>query len=283
MNSGGKVLDWVLSFDDTPSISDFFQYAADRYDEFPDTQQSFVTKRFRSYPGRKMEEVADSGSTIEFPADHGSGHCPANRQLPVGTLQGKVTGRPVDAHGVPIEATLHQEQYMEATFEVSTTAQREFTAALRQAQEKPFAVPDSFAAAIVGPSYLGQLDVSPLQHVPTGSNKERWWTFSAQRVNSDTPAGPGQTVRIIGRSHIRGDGNQWDHAVSLDWQGFVEIEDNLVRHMIFLGKGREQLRWHVDNLDLKTRPASATLMGGHPIELDSGVVYGLHADSNSSK
>lgn len=290
MNSAGKVLDWVLSFDDLAAMRDFFEYVADRYKEFPETQKSLPTRRFRSYPTGKMEDIKDSGRTVDFPASHRSEHCPAERMLAAGTLVGKVIGRPIDENGEPVEATLHQEQYMEAVFDISTTAQRELVTAFRDANSKRFAVPDSFVDAMIGPAYLGQLDVSPLHKVPTGKNKERWWKFTAEQVTGDDtnqtdqqqPQGQSAdaiTLRIIGRSHLVGEGNQWDHSVSLDWQGYVDLKDDLVSRLDVVASGQEKLRWHVNNQALKKRPASATLMGGHPIDLDSGVVYGLKAQT----
>lgn len=281
MNSDGKVLDWVLSFDNEEQTVAFFEYAIDRYQEFPDSKHQFATKRYRRFPSRQMSEVADSGKPIEFPTRHESDYCPGTRKLPDGMLTGKVVGRPVDGNGVPIAKTHHQEDYMEATFDVSASAQRELIAAMTKANGNRFVIPDSFVKAVVGPAYLGQLDVSPLLKVPTGENKVRWWKFFGEYVDNLAEDETATRLRIVGRSHIDGDGNQWNHQVSLDWQGYLQFENGLVSKLDLIARGHEHLDWHIHNSSLILQPACATLMGGHPIDLDSPVVYGMHAAGQS--
>ena len=46
-----------------------------------------------------------------------------------------------------------------------------------------------------------------------------------------------------------------------------------------LARGLEHLEWHINNQSLIKQPASATLMGGHPIDLDGRVKYGLIAEA----
>ena len=278
MNSDGKVLDWVLSFDDDVQTVAFFKYALNRYHDFPDSKRRVATKRYQSFPSRTMSEVTDSGKPIDFVTHHASDSCPGTRKLPAGVLTGKVVGRRVGENGEPIAETLHQEDYMEATFDVSTSAQRALVAAIRKANGKRFVIPDSFARAIVGPAYLGQLDVSPLLKVPTGKNKVRWWKFFGERIDHQTAASSGTQLRIVGRSHIDGNGKAWNHQVSLDWQGYLKVEDGLVSQLDLFARGQEHLEWHINNQSLINQPASATLMGGHPIDLDSPVVYGMHAN-----
>ena len=67
--------------------------------------------------------------------------------------------------------------------------------------------------------------------------------------------------------------------MSLDWQGFVEIRGDRVFRIDMIANGKERLRWQTGRILLDASSAAANLMAGHPIDLDSRVTYGIHAEA----
>lgn len=286
-NSAGKVLDWVLMFDDEPSVLDFLDHAAQRYRQFPDAQRPVPAERFMRFPSHQLPDVADTTGALELAAEHAADDpCPGRLHVPRGTLVGRIVGRALDAQGRPLENTLRQEQYMEARFELSPAVQATLATALARAGQDRFDVPAAFAAALVGHAYLGQLDVNPLGLVPGSKNRSRQWQFWAQAVGE--PTGGVQSVYIRGTSAVAGhqsalgfntDGREWEHEVSLEWEGYLDVQlaERRLAGLIVLARGRERLRW--DHAHRKLSPASdvANLPAGRAIDLECGVVYGLAA------
>ncbi|MGE3819777.1 MAG: hypothetical protein AB7I30_10095, partial [Isosphaeraceae bacterium] len=126
-NSAGKVLAWVLSFDDEASIGAFLDDARRRYKESPDGSRPTTAGRFMRYPSRRLPDVADTGSAPSIPDRHDAAdRCPALPALERGTLVGRIVGRPLDAEGRPLARTDRQEDYMEARFEIPVGPQRRF-------------------------------------------------------------------------------------------------------------------------------------------------------------
>lgn len=271
MNSAGKVLDWVLSFEDDAAIGDYFDNVAKRYAKLSLAGENVATRRFRNFPNAQLADIADSGVRFDFPLNDDNEPAAAP-DYPAGSLVGKVIGRPVNKDGQPVARTLRQEDYMEATLQVSQAAAAELIQACSEAEEE-VSVPDAFIRQLVGPSYLGQLDVSPLIDRGATSSRSHWWQFSARRSKSSSR----DLIFITGRSHIAGDAKVWEHSVTLQWQGYVEVIDGQAVSVEMLAKGHERLNWGKGAVTLTTEPDARHLMAGHPIDLDSDVVYGLSA------
>ena len=272
MNSAGKVLDWVLSFENDSDIASYFDDVAKRYELFPLAEKSVATRRFRNFPKTRLADVADSGIRFPFPLNDENANAHALSNYPSDSLIGKVVGRPVGNDGKPVARTLRQEDYMEATFDVSRSAASELIQVCRNSTQE-VDVPDAFVRQIVGPAYLGQLDVSPLIETTKTSSRDHWWKFRARWLKSDGR----EWIRVVGRSHIAGDGRVWDHTVTLQWQGYVEVINGEAVGVEMLALGHEQLNWGTDDVTLVSEPDARHLMAGHPIQLDSDVIYGLSA------
>lgn len=292
-NSAGKVLAWALSFDDEDSIAAFLEYAAKRYREFPDAAKPVVAERFMSFPSHKLPDVTDNGTSFTNVIQHADNdRCPARPVLERGTLVGRVIGRALDKDGRPLTETLRQEHYMEARFEIPVDVQRQFVDALRKAHGQTFRLPDALALSLVEPAYLGQLDVQPLGLVPGSQNDRRSWAFNGQQIAPADGADANVIrVRITGHSDVAGgqrthdfrsDGRLWDHAVELDWQGYVELRGDQVTRLTLLAEGHEKLRWSNARLNLTGEVDARHLMAGHPIDQDCGVRYGLIAEPVSA-
>ena len=273
MNSAGKVLDWVLSFEEDDAIPKYFDDVESRYKSFPLEEKKVSTRRFRSFPNHQLGDVADSETRLTIPLKHHSVPCPAASGRPKGSLIGKVVGRPLDDNGEPVKRTLRQEEYMEATFEVSVLSLKELVAACEVNPGQLVDVPESFVRDIVGPAYLGQLDVSPLIYTPNRQQLDHWWKFQAKAEKNEN----GQLIRITGQSHIAAAGQQWDHAVTLSWQGYLQLVGGQAKELEMMANGQERLRWQHKNPAIRREPDAAHLMAGHPIDLDCQVVYGLSA------
>lgn len=290
-NSAGKVLAWALSFDNDESLPQFLDYALKRFESAPNATEPVTAERFMKFPGHRLEDVSDNGRTIPVPTGHSTEErCPALPAVESGTLVGRIVGRALDEDGRPLAATLRQEHYMEARFEVPPDVQEQFMRALNASEEGPFDVPSGFGRLLVSHAYLGQLDVNPLGGRATGGRTEHESIeFRAQRVAQD---GEVETVRITGSSDVSGgpsgegvraDGRQWEHRVQLEWQGYIDVQDGRFSELVVFAEGTERLRWGHLRLFQIDEPDVAHLMAGHPIDLDCGVQYGLHAQPCSTE
>lgn len=291
INSAGKVLAWALSFDDDASILKFLDHVVTRYKQSPAAENPVIAERFRKFPSIQFADVEDSEKRITAPEQHAQhDRCPAHPALAEGTLVGRIIGRALDQDGRPVADTIRQEHYMEARMQIPPSTQARFAAAVGRAGGKRFRVPDELASALVGPAYLGQLDVDPSGAVPGSQNDSRKWEFWGEQLESG--AADVVRIRIDGESHVAGgqetrgnprqDGRFWQHRVTLTWQGYADIADNRVIQLLMLAQGDERLRWGNARFNLTTEADVEHLMAGHPIDLDCGVRYGLFAETCAS-
>ncbi len=289
-NSAGKVLAWALSFDDDASILEFLDHVQDRYRESPDASKPVTAEQFMNFPSRKLKDVADTGKLIDIPEHHaGNDRCPGTPAIEAGTLVGRIIGRALDEDGNPVADTIRQEHYMEARFEVPVVLQQQLAAAVEEAAEKQFQIPSDFARGLISHAFLGQLDVNPLGNVPGSRNENARWEFFGQTIPS--PETDVVRVRIEGESHVEGgqdgdrsprtDGRLWEHRVTLNWQGYVDIKEKRVVQLVMLANGDERLRWGNPRFNLSQESDAQHLMAGHPIDLTCGVRYGLVAEPGS--
>jgi hypothetical protein len=291
INSDGKVLAWALSFDDEKSIPKFLDHVRTRYDENPDASQPVTAERFLNFPSRKFSDVPDNGRKITIPETHSREIvCPAKPRVEEGTLVGTVIGRALDKDGKPLTDVVRQEHYMESTLLLPPQAQQQLLKAAAQAGDQRFSLPSGFVAAIINPSFLGQLDVNPSGEVPGSRNRARWSEFHGQQVRSND-AGTVR-IRVEGNSNIEGsqdalgngtDGRVWEHRVTLNWYGYVEIKYGRITQLVMLAAGDERLRWGNGRFKLLQEPDARHLMAGHPIDLDSGVRYAVIANPMASE
>jgi hypothetical protein len=285
-NSDGKVLNWVLSFDDDAGVEEFLDHAARRYKERPDASRPVAAERHMKFPSLKLPDVQDSGRRPTIPERHAAGeHCLGTPIVEPGTLIGRIVGRPLDNEGRPIEKTARQEDYMEARFEVPVGLQRQFTRALADvAPGESFAVPRDLARSLVSHAYLGQLDVNPLGGRQVGGKTDHEAIeFRGRRASGD---GKRQSVHVTGTSVVAGsqgdggvrtDGRLWEHRVQLEWEGYIDIEGDRFTQLVLTAEGTERLRWGSRRFSLNPEPDVAHLMAGHPIDLNADVRYGLIA------
>ncbi len=282
MNSDGKVLTWALSFDQDDDIIDYLNHVQRRFRKHAG-EKTIAAERYMRFPSRKMDDVADLGKSLSIPDRHSHDeYCPGTPPLPEGTLVGSIIGRPVDSSGKPIAKTLRQEDYMESRFRVSAEAQRRLFTAVQSSNDRQFDIPGRLVRELVSSAYLGQLDVNPLGNLPRSHYDAPKWTFVGKVVPSDQQ---GLTrVHLLGRSTVFGraagnsrDSRQWEHRVSLAWQGYLDLKDGDITHLVVLANGDERLLWGSRALKLSQESDSAHLMAGHYIDLDSPVRYALTA------
>ncbi len=284
-NSSGKVLSWALSFDDEASILRFLDHVADRFHHESSPGDGVVAERFMKFPSVKLSDVPDNLVTNEIPAEHSADdRCLGIPSVEAGTLVGRIIGRALDDQGVPVADTLRQEHYMEARFEVPVSIQNQFVAAAKADGQVSFDLPDEFVRSLISHAFLGQLDVNPLGVVPGSRNKKGTWNFTGRRVASELP---GITrVRISGTSDVEGgpdergqrtDGRFWEHRVTLDWQGFVDIKEGRITEIGLTAHGDEHLRWGNARFRMTSESDVQHLMAGHPIDLDCSVRYAMLA------
>ena len=175
---------------------------------------------------------------------------------------------------------------MEARIEIDIGAQEALADALNDAGDREFALPEHVIRAIVGPAFLGQLDVNPLGTVPGSTVDGRTWTMRGKRVATSDQRQ--DRIRIEGTSSLQAhqgngrqsDGRQWEHRVTLAWNGFIDLRDHRIVRLKLLAAGDERLRWGNTRLALSQEADVEHLMAGHPIDLDSGVRYGVMAQQD---
>jgi hypothetical protein len=278
-NADGRVLGWALSFDAPTRIEDFLDRQAKRYEQFPDAAHPVAVERYMKYPSDKMNEVPDAAAAAPTALAHPAGRaCPATPRVPKGTLLARVVGRALGADGKPIADTVRQEHYVEDRLEIPTGPQEAFARGVAEAGEQRCAIPEALVKLFVGHAFLGQLDVDPQIHPSARSAFELW----AKKVKDGI-------YRIEGRSEFSGgqddktgnganDGRQWQHRVTLTWEGFVELQGLRIRRASLLARGTEKLTWKNPFAKMMGEEDVAHLPAGRAIDFDGRVVYGLLAE-----
>ena len=174
---------------------------------------------------------------------------------------------------------------MEARFEVPINIQKQLSRALTAgADSETIELPEEFARSLVSHAFLGQLDVNPLGGRQTGGQTDaQSMTFFARQVSTENSV---RKYRLTGTSDVAGspsaigvgtDGRQWEHQVNLQWDGYFDLQDDEIIHLVVVAEGSERLRWGGQQFNFANEPDVAHLMAGHPIDLDCNVRYGLSA------
>ena len=184
VNSAGKVLDWVLMFDDDKSVLAFLDHARKRFAKFPDAK--------KPVRGRALHEVSESEARRCRGQRQGPGRLssatprgkavPAKPRVPQGTVVARVFGRALDKDGKPVADTVRQENYVEDRFHVPVVMQEALAKALADAGTERFRFADDLARLLVSHAFLGELDVNPLGDVPGGKGDLKHCEFWAQKV-----------------------------------------------------------------------------------------------------
>ena len=280
VNSVGKVLNWTLMFDDDQSVLDFFDHAKQRFAEYPDAKKPVAAGVYQKFPSQKRRDVADSGRDLPVLDRHPAGkHCPAEPPLRKGTVEVRLFGRALDKDGKPVADTVRQENYIEDRFNVAVSTQVKLAKALADAGKDPVKLPPEVAIQWVKQAHMGVLDVRPIDNPsPTGGSKGelKKCEFSATKVGD----GKGPTVwRIEGESEAfidekMANGGPGDmHEVKLTWHGFIEMDGDRMTRLVLSAAGKEKLKFQ--SARGKFESEVAMLPGGHHIDMDCGVRYGI--------
>jgi hypothetical protein len=280
VNSAGKVLDWVLMFDDERSVLAFLEHARKRFHRYPDARKPVAAERYMKFPSEKLPDVEDSGKAALVLERHEKGtSCPGKLLLPRGTVVARLFGRALGKDGKPLADTLRQEHYVEDRFPVGVGMQERLAEALAGSGDRRFRLGDDLARLLVSHAYLGQLDVNP-SGAPGGKSGLVQCEFWGRRVS--TAAGGLVRLAIEGRSKaagasrdVEGDGRRWQHEVQLSWQGLIEMREGRISRLLLVARGREKLRWGNQLAEMTERGEVARLPGGHPIDLACDVRYGI--------
>lgn len=284
VNSAGKVLDWVVMFDDDKSVLAFLDHSAKRFAQFPDAKKPVAAERYGKFPSQKVPDIEDNGKAPVIIDRHPEGKsCPAKPLVQRGTVVARVFGRALDKDGKPLTDTVPQENYVEERFHVPVAMQETLAKALGDAGAERFRLADDLARLLVSHAFLGQLDVNPLDN-PGGGGKGglKQCEFWARKVDADGN-GPVR-VRVEGKSEAAGgtsdagrggDGAFWRHDVKLAWEGIIEMKGNRMPRLLLVAGGSEKLKWGTKNQGLKGQADVTLLPAGHAIDLSCGVRYGI--------
>jgi hypothetical protein len=280
VNSAGKVLDWVLMFDDDKSVLAFLDHAKKRYAACSDAKRPVPAERFMKYPSNKLDAIEDTDKAILVPARHAKGTgCPGKPVMPRGTVVVSVFGRRLGKDGKPVPDTTRQEDYVEDRFHVAVEQQRALVRTVAKAGRRRFRIADSLGRLLVSHAYLGQLDVNPV--APAGGKgrleKCEFWGQRIEGGEKDL-----WKLRIDGKSAARGassggegDRRSWDHEVKLDWEGLIELKAGHVTRLLLLAHGSEKLCWGNEGGVFEKVSDVARLPAGRAINLASNVRYGF--------
>lgn len=269
-NSAGKVLAWSLMFDNDKAVGDFLDAAARRYVGFPDGSKRVDTERFMRFPSDKRDDTPDSGEAFAAPDRHEEGRsCPATPRVRRGTLVARLVGRRLDEHGAFMKETKTQENYVEDKFNIPVDLQE----ALAKATGDPIRLSDNLAKLFATYAYLGELDVRPLvSPVPGRTSDLKRCEFTATR--------DGERLKIIGRTEAAGgdlrragDGAAFQHDVTLDWTGVIELKDKRIARLALTARGTEHVLWKSDGFGDKNDVSR--LPAGRPFNFTSDVRYGI--------
>jgi len=298
VNSAGKVLDWALMFDDDQSVLDFLDHTSNRFAKYPDARRPFPAERYMKFPSQKLDDSKDSGFVPPTVERHADGNlCPAKPRIALGTIVSLVFGRALDSEGRPVADTASQEHYIEDRFTVPVTMQEELAEQLANAGDARFRLADDLARLLVTHAFLGQLDVNPLGAIAGGPgavnqlNECEFWAQIAEpnrnglvllRIEgkSDTAGMSGEGRGGNGRS---GDGRLWRHDVKLTWRGFIEMKRDRMARLLVVASGSERLKWGNQFQQLKGQADVTHLPGGHAIDLDCAVRYGVIGEPVSAE
>jgi hypothetical protein len=281
LNPAGKVLDWVLMFDDDASVLGFLDHARKRFARYPDAKQPVPAERFQKFPSGKLEDVADTRTPLPADARHASHKlCPGTPPVLPGTVIARLFGRALDLDGKPVADTVRQEHYVEDRFPVPVEMQDRLAKALAASAGQRFRLPEALTRLFVSHAYLGQLDVNPVA-APGGKGGLGRSEFWAQRAGG-SETGPIH-LRVEGSSEAAGrsspgeggDGRMWEHEVRLAWEGWIDLEGNRIRRLVLVARGSEKLRWGHGRNGPWAEADVTHLPGGHPIDLACGVRYGI--------
>ncbi|MEE2825856.1 MAG: hypothetical protein VYE64_04440 [Planctomycetota bacterium] len=280
VNPAGKVLEWVVSFDNDQEVLRFLDHALARYELFPDASQPVPAERYMHFPSRKLEDMPDDGRVLDVPAPHGPGApCPAVAKLPVGALDARLVGRAVGPEGQLSDQVLSQDHYAEERFSVSPQVAKELAKRLDGQQGLPIELPAVLFRPFVAHAFLGVLDVAPILNPGPSKGELIRCDFSARPVK-----GSDHCWRITGKSEVsNGDGMSNAtlgdmHHVKLDWEGFVFLQNGRVTEIVLGADGRERLKFGTERKLAKSDVSY--LPSGHTIDLNSRVRYGIVAQAN---
>jgi hypothetical protein len=281
VNSSGKVLDWVLMFDDDRSVLAFLDHARKRFANFPDAKHPVAAQRHMKFPSARLDDEPDNGKAPPLIERHPGTSCPATPLRPRGTVVVRAFGRALGKDGKPLADTLRQEHYVEDHFEVPVAAQEALAKALAAAGDRRFRMADGLARLLVSHAYLGQLDVNPVD-APGGTGKLTRCELWMQKLPAK---GRGPTwLRVAGRSEAAGasrdgqggDGRLWSHEVKLDWEGLLDVQGERITRLLLIARGAEKLRWGNKAAGVFEHQVDvARLPGGHAIDLSCDVRHGF--------
>ena len=281
VNSAGKVLNWTLMFDDDRSVLAFFDHAKDRFAKNPDAKKPVTAEVYMRFPSQKRRDVEDSGKALPVLDRHPDGqHCPAEPPLRKGTVVAKLIGRALDKEGKPVPDTVRQENYIEDRFNIEVETQEKLAKALAEAGKDRVELPREVTRQWVKQAFMGVLDVQPLDNPSRNPSRSKGELKKCDFVAHRTASAPGVTRwQVEGESEVfidevmanAGPGDM--HEVKLKWQGFIEMDGKRVSRLVLSAKGTEKLKFN--SARGKEPNEVAMLPGGHRIDMDSGVRFGI--------
>lgn len=278
VNPAGKVLEWVVSFDDDQEVLRFLDHALARYEQFPDASRPVPAERYMHFPSRKLKDMPDDGRVLDVPPPHGPGDpCPAVPRLPAGALDARLVGRAVGSGGQLSDQVLSQDHYAEERFSISPQVAQGLAKRFDRQQALPIELPSQLFRPFVAHAYLGVLDVAPISNPGPSKGELIRCDFSARPVE-----GKKGLWRITGKSETSNGDRMSNatpgdmHRVQLDWEGFVSLEKGRVKEIVLAAAGWEQLKFGTERKLAKSDVSY--LPSGHTIDLNSRVRYGIVAE-----
>lgn len=280
VNSGGKVLDWTLMFDDNKSMLAFFDHAKARFAEYPDARRPVAAEVYQRFPSQMRKDVEDDRAILPVLDRHPDGkRCPAQPPLRPGTVAVRLFGRALDHDGKPVADAVRQENYVEDRFHIEVETQAKLATVLRESVNGPVKLPRKVARQWVKQAYLGVLDVQPLDNPgrdPSNRGQLKHCEFEATKVESAKGSAlwrvEGESEAFIDKGMANGGPGDM-HQVKLKWLGFIELDGDRVTRLVLSASGMEKLKFQsargMDDNEV------AFLPGGRRIDKTCAVRFGF--------
>jgi hypothetical protein len=290
LDTRGRVLTWVQMFDSNQGVLDFLDHSLKRFKESTPSAEAVVTQRYLRYSSEQAADFHDETKLPVIARGHPQGKtCPsknAKGAIPRGAIVARLVGRALDEQGRPMTDIVNQEHYAEDQFTIPLQMQEVIADTLSLPETGRVRLPEAFGKLCATYAHLGHLDVRPVFGNGDHQNRGEWrqcefWAEKAADVGASRGASAtGATWRVRGESEIVSEvaiNGKGVHNVKLTWDGFLKIKGKQMTSLLLSARGKEKLQFEKDDHPLKKvkRDEVVFLPGGRPIDMESGVRYGI--------
>jgi hypothetical protein len=273
LDSSGRVLEWVQTFDNDGAVLDFLDHSKKRFNAKASSAECYMT-----FPMGKTKDIEAESTALAIPDRHPEGiACTAESfrktDAAKGSIVAHVYGRALDAAGRPLADTVRQEHYIQDHVAIDPDVQQEVARSLKAPGSGRVRI-DRLGKLAAQSAYLGHLDSGPFLN----SNKGEWkrCEFWAQKIEERDGV---IRARIEGHTDVASTLQTTApgaHNITLTWEGWIELKGDRIDRLLLLANGREKLEYGKEHHPMQAgRNEISVLPAGRPIDMECGVRYGI--------